>query len=72
MIKGKDPKPDPYLWLMDPDPGGPKTCGFADPNQVPDPDPQHLLKGKYKDTNPSLWKNTVSTIFQSDQFSGER
>jgi hypothetical protein len=29
--KGKDldPEPDPYryLWLMDPDPGGPKTCG---------------------------------------------
>ncbi len=25
MRKGKDP--DPYLWLMDPDPGGPKTCG---------------------------------------------
>ncbi len=24
--KGKDPEPDPYLWLMDPDPGGPKTC----------------------------------------------
>jgi hypothetical protein len=22
-----DPEPDPYLWLMDPDPGGPKTCG---------------------------------------------
>jgi hypothetical protein len=29
MIKGKDPNPDPYLWLMesDPDPGEPKTCG---------------------------------------------
>ncbi len=29
MRKGKDPEPDPdpYLWLMDPDPGGPKTCG---------------------------------------------
>jgi hypothetical protein len=25
MWKGKDP--DPYLWLIDPDPGGPKTCG---------------------------------------------
>jgi hypothetical protein len=25
MRKGKDP--DPYLWLMDPDPGGPKTFG---------------------------------------------
>jgi hypothetical protein len=23
--------PDPYLVLMDPDPGGPKTYGFADP-----------------------------------------
>ncbi len=27
MRKGKDPEPDPYLWLMDPDPGGPKTSG---------------------------------------------
>jgi hypothetical protein len=29
MRKWKDPEPDenPYLWLMDPDPGGPKTCG---------------------------------------------
>ncbi len=27
MRKGKDPEPDPYLWLMDPDPVGPKTCG---------------------------------------------
>ena len=28
MWKGKDPEPDPYLWLMDPNPdsGGPKTC----------------------------------------------
>ncbi len=25
LRKGKDP--DPHLWLMDPDPGGPKTCG---------------------------------------------
>jgi hypothetical protein len=25
MRKGKDP--DPQLLLMDPDPGGPKTCG---------------------------------------------
>ncbi len=25
MIKGKDPE----LWLMDPDPGGQKTCGFC-------------------------------------------
>jgi hypothetical protein len=25
--KKKDLEPDPYLCLMDPDPGGPKTCG---------------------------------------------
>ncbi len=25
--KGKYPDPDPYLWLLDPDPGGPKKCG---------------------------------------------
>jgi hypothetical protein len=24
MRKGKEPDPDPYLWSMDPDPGGPK------------------------------------------------
>ncbi len=31
MRKGKDPEPDPdpYLWLMDPYPGGPKTCGSS-------------------------------------------
>ncbi len=23
----KDSDPDPHLWLVDPDPGGPKTCG---------------------------------------------
>ncbi len=29
MRKGKDqePDPDPHLLLVDPDPGGPKTCG---------------------------------------------
>ncbi len=27
MSKGKDPEPDPYLWLMDPDHKGPNTCG---------------------------------------------
>jgi hypothetical protein len=27
MRKGKDPDPDSYLLLMDPDPGCPKTCG---------------------------------------------
>ncbi len=27
MRKGKDPDPDPYLWLTDPDPWGPKTWG---------------------------------------------
>ena len=33
MRKGKDtePEPDPHLWLMDPDPGGPKTCGSGSP-----------------------------------------
>jgi hypothetical protein len=31
MRKKKDPEPDPdpYLRLMDPDSGGPKTCGFC-------------------------------------------
>ncbi len=32
--KGKDPEPDPYLWLMDPDPGGPTTCGSGSPTLV--------------------------------------
>ncbi len=27
MRKGDDPDPEPYLWLMDLDPGGPKTYG---------------------------------------------
>ncbi len=40
MRKGKDPKPnpDPYLWQIDPEPGG---QNYAGPDPVPDPDPQH-------------------------------
>ncbi len=38
MSQGKDPEPDPYLLLIDPDPGGPKTCGSG---SSPDPDPLH-------------------------------
>jgi hypothetical protein len=37
MRKGKDPDPDPYLCLMDPDPVAEK---HADPA---DPDPQHWV-----------------------------
>ncbi len=29
MRKGKYPDPDPYFWLMDLDPDGPKTCGSS-------------------------------------------
>ncbi len=40
MRKGKDPEPDldPYLWLMDADPGEPAG---------PDPDPQHWILFSY-------------------------
>ncbi len=31
MIVDPDPEPDPYLWLVDPDPGGQKTS-VADPD----------------------------------------
>jgi hypothetical protein len=34
MRKGKDPARDPYLCLMDPDPGGPKTCGSGSKTAV--------------------------------------
>jgi hypothetical protein len=36
MRKGKDPEPDPdpYLWIMDPDPGGPKTCRSGSPTLI--------------------------------------
>ncbi len=46
--KGKDPKPesDSYLWPMDPDPGGPKTCGSGFPNT-----------GSEKVTNVRAWTN---------------
>ncbi len=30
----KDPDPDPYLWLTDPDPGGPKTYRSRSPTLV--------------------------------------
>jgi hypothetical protein len=33
MRKGKDPDPDPYVSLMDSDPGGPKTW-FENPGKV--------------------------------------
>ncbi len=33
LRKGTDP--DPYLWLMDPDPGVPKTCGSGSPTLFP-------------------------------------
>ncbi len=34
MGKRKEPEPDPYLWLVDLDPGGPKTCGSWSPTMV--------------------------------------
>ncbi len=37
----KGPDPDLYLWLMDPDPGGPKNADPVDPDPFPDPDTQH-------------------------------
>jgi hypothetical protein len=41
MRKGMEPEPvsnfDPYLLLMDPDPGGPKTSWFLDLEQDPFP-----------------------------------
>jgi hypothetical protein len=36
-----DPKPDPYLRIMDPDPVGPKNVDPVDPD--PDSDPLHWL-----------------------------
>ncbi len=54
MRKGKDPEPDPYIWLMDQDPEGPETSGSGEKGKTwsqiriltsdlkdPDPDPQH-------------------------------
>jgi hypothetical protein len=38
MRKGKNPEPDPYLSLKDPDPGGPKTYGS---DAEPDPASQN-------------------------------
>jgi hypothetical protein len=31
MRREKDPDPDPYLELMDPEPGSLKTCGSGSP-----------------------------------------
>ncbi len=44
MRKGKDPDPDPYLWLMDPNPGGLKHLDPVYPDPVPDSDPLHCQK----------------------------
>ncbi len=49
------PDPDPYHWLMDPDPDGPKTCGpggFGSGSAtllfgLLDPDPDPLVRGIY-------------------------
>ncbi len=41
MRKGKDPEPDPILWLMDPN-RIQDVQKHADPAE-PDPDPQHWL-----------------------------
>jgi hypothetical protein len=40
---GPDHDPDPYLWLMNPDPGGPKHVDPVDPDTYSGPDPQHWL-----------------------------
>jgi hypothetical protein len=53
MRKGKDPDPDPYLWIIDPDPGGPKTCGI--------PNSAVFLSRKHKPCFASLYFFTVSS-----------
>ncbi len=34
IIEGSGAGPDPCLWLVDPDPGGPKTCGSGSGTQL--------------------------------------
>ncbi len=61
MRKGKYPDPDPDLWLMNPDPGGQKTCGSGSPTL-------HdflLIPIKYKSSFPfieSSWTAVVCCV----------
>jgi hypothetical protein len=44
MMEGSGAGPDPYLWLMDPDPGGPKTCGSGSGSATMLPKAGNLIK----------------------------
>jgi hypothetical protein len=59
MRKGKDP--DPYLCLMNPDPGGPKTCGSGSPT----------LPGIAHDSFIPLFFFLITIFFISTQHSEE-
>ncbi len=48
LRKGKDPDPAQYLWLMDPDPGGPKTCRSCGSGSGSGPGSPKLLSGVYR------------------------
>ncbi len=51
--KGKDP--DPYLWVFDPDPGAPKTCGSGSPT---------LKKRKYFDVPKSCLNDLLFSAWR--------
>ncbi len=56
MRKGRDPEPDPYLWLMDPDPGG-------------QPDPQHFwVKLKISSNNEIVASCHLFILGADEQF----
>ncbi len=58
MRKGKDPEPDPDLWIMNPDPdlGGPKTCGSCGGPQKIIQVPKWIWKKNSDKLIPKMWK----------------
>ncbi len=63
MRKGKDP--DPHLWLIDPDPRGPKPCGFGSDSGLGQSTDLHLYR--QQDPDPLVWgmgpRIWIRTIF---------
>jgi hypothetical protein len=59
MIEGWRKDPDPYLWLMDPDQGGPKRT---------DPDPQHCFEGVLSDHSLRVHLDTLIKLSTTRYF----
>jgi hypothetical protein len=69
MRKGKDPdpNPDPFFSLMDPDPGGLKTCGSGGSGSL------KLSQTGMKSLNKtSYWHNCSEFVLLAGRFNAEK